>query len=141
MSILRYQPTNWLRELQHELFENQAKCGQELAWYPKVDIKENEKEYVIYADLPGIEPDAIEIEMDSNTLTIKGERKTVKEEKEENFYRVERSEGKFYRQFTLPETVASDKISAKSKNGVLAIHLPKAIETKAQRKITVVSQD
>jgi HSP20 family protein len=72
---------------------------------------------------------------------VKGERKTHQEEKSKNFYRVERTSGKFYRQFTLPDSVDSSKIAAKSKQGVLAIHLPKAKEHLSQRKITVQQED
>lgn len=144
MNIVRYQqPSVLLRELQKELFPLMSCFGEEQlahenAWAPKVDIQEQEKEFVVFADIPGVDPKDIEIDMDGNTLTLKGERKTVKEEKDkENYYRIERTTGKFYRQFTLPETVDGHKISAKAKLGVLAIHIPKAENTKNQRKIQV----
>lgn len=141
-----YHPQSLLNQLQHELMPFIAGCGVENAsqpqdaWAPKVDIKEEEKEFVVFADIQGVDPNDIEIEMDGNTLTVKGERKTEHEEKQKNYYRVERKVGKFYRQFTLPESVDSAKISAKTKNGVLAIHLPKAEEGKHYRKIAIVQE-
>lgn len=131
------------RELHQELFPLMSWITQghplakEAIWAPKVDIKEEQNEFVVYADIPGVDPKDIEIDMQGDTLTVKGERKVEHEEKNKNFYRLERQNGKFYRQFTLPESVDSSKIVAKAKQGVLAIHLPKAIEHNHQRKIKV----
>lgn len=136
-----------LNQLQHELMPFISVCGQENAalrqdaWAPKVDIKEEEKEFVVFADIPGVDPNDIDIEMDGNTLTVKGEKKAEQEQKGKNYYRLERTTGKFYRQFTLPESIDSDKISAKTKNGVLAIHLPKAEEGKNNRKIKILQEE
>jgi HSP20 family protein len=114
-----------------------------MAWSPKVDIKEEENEFVVFADIPGVDPKQIDIDMEGNTLTVKGEKSTIKEEKDKknSYYRVERTSGKFFRQFTLPETVDGSKISAKVKHGVLAIHLPKANESKHQRKIAIQEEE
>jgi HSP20 family protein len=106
-----------------------------------VDIKEDENGFVVYADIPGVDPGAIEIEMDANTLTIKGERKTEQEIKSKNYYRVECASGKFFRQFTLPESIDATKITAKNKRGVLTIHVPKAKAEKNARKIVVEDAD
>ncbi|MBS0289247.1 MAG: Hsp20/alpha crystallin family protein [Proteobacteria bacterium] len=148
MSYRYHQPLSIFRELQNELlplmgWNADAALVPEKAWAPKVDIKEETTEFIVFADIPGVDPKEIEIDMDGNTLTVKGERTTIKEtkEKEKNYYRIERTSGKFYRQFTLPESVDASKITAKVKQGVLAIHLPKAIEGKHQRKITVVEED
>lgn len=151
MAIIRYhQPGSILRELQQELYPLMSTWGdaqaesmsqEGMTWTPKVDIKEEDKEYVVYADIPGVKPSEIEIEMDGNNLIVKGERKTEKQEKGKNFYRSECITGKFFRQFTLPESVDSTKIKAISKHGVLIIHLPKASEGKLQRKITVQQSD
>lgn len=146
MAMIRYcQPASLFRELQKELFPlmtqltEESKNAAEALWTPKVDIKEEAEEFVVYADIPGVDPANIDISMEKNILTVKGERKTFQEEKdrENNYYRVERTFGKFYREFTLPESVDSNKIAAKVKHGVLAIHLPKAKEGKHQKKITV----
>lgn len=148
MSLIRHrQPLSLMNELQNELFPLMSwfteghPLAQEAVWAPKVDIKEEDNEYVVFADIPGVDPKEIQIDMDGNTLTVRGERKSHAEEKQKNYYRIERTYGKFYRQFTLPETVDSSKISAKAKQGVLAIHLPKAKEQSHQRKITVEQED
>jgi len=142
----RQQPGSVLRELQQELFplmswfESPAQFAAEDFWMPKVDIKEEANEFVVYADMPGVKAEDVDIQMEGNTLTVKGLRKTEKEEKSKNFYRSECTSGKFYRQFTLPETVESDKIQARMKHGVLILHLPKSNGGNKQRKITVESE-
>jgi len=105
-------------------------------WSPAVDIKEEADKYVLYADIPGVRAEDIEIQMDKGILTIRGERKHEAEESEEGFHRVERSQGVFMRRFSLPDTVDAEHISATSKNGVLELVLPKAEQPKA-RKIEV----
>jgi len=111
------------------------------AWSPKVDIKEEPKEFVVYADIPGVDPKEIEIEMEGDRLIVRGEKKSQKEEKGKNYYRMERTSGKFYRQFTLPDSVDSSKITAITKHGVLEIHLPKSAEGKHYRKIEIQQQE
>ena len=86
-----------------------------------MDIYENENELVLTAEIPGIDEKDIEIKIEDNTLTLKGERKFEKETKEENYHRIERSYGSFYRAFTLPNSVDTDKIQAEHENGVLKI--------------------
>ncbi|MFB3101211.1 MAG: Hsp20/alpha crystallin family protein, partial [Gammaproteobacteria bacterium] len=107
-------------------------------WRPAVDIKEEEDRFVIYADLPGIDPKDIEITMDQGVLTLKGERSEETKEEREGYRRVERVSGSFYRRFSLPDTADSERIEAKGKNGVLEITLPKHEKVQA-RKITVKS--
>ena len=94
-------------------------------WSPRVDIKEDERQFVISADVPGVEPKDIEISMENNTLTIKGNRTLERKTKEEKYSRVERFSGTFYRQFTLPDHVNSEAIKAKFNHGVLEIIIPK----------------
>lgn len=103
---------------------------------PAVDIKETPKEYLVRVEVPGISKKDIEIEISDNILTIKGERKFEKEEKGESYHRVERSYGSFCRSFTLPTQVASDKIEANFKDGLLDIKIPKA-EEKIPKKIEI----
>lgn len=103
---------------------------------PAVDIKETQKEYLVRVEVPGISKKDIEIEISDNILTIKGERKFEKEEKGESYHRVERSYGSFCRSFTLPTQVASDKIEASFKDGLLDIKIPKA-EEKIPKKIEI----
>lgn len=94
-------------------------------WVPAVDIQENKDCFIIYADIPGVEPKDIEITMDNGVLTIKGERIVARKEDKQYYKRTERVHGNFYRRFSLPDTADADKISAKGKQGVLEIVIPK----------------
>ena len=102
-------------------------------WTPAVDIAELENEYVVKMELAGVNKDDVKISLESNILTIKGEKKQEKEERNRNVHRVERSYGSFQRSFTLPTTVKSDKIDAVFREGVLSIALPKAEEAKPKQ--------
>jgi HSP20 family protein len=102
-------------------------------WTPAVDIAELENEYVVKMELAGVNRDDVKISLESNILTIKGEKKQDKEEKNENVHRVERSYGSFQRSFTLPTKVKSDNIDAVFKEGVLSISLPKTVEAKPKQ--------
>ena len=105
-------------------------------WMPPVDVFETENSIVLKADLPDVNKDEVDISIENNTLTIKGERQMEKETKEKNFYRMERSYGTFSRSFTLPPTVDGQTVNAKLADGVLTVTLNKREETKP-RKITV----
>ena len=94
-------------------------------WAPAVDILETENELVLKADVPGVELKDIDIQLENGTLTVKGERKFEKEEKNKGFHRMERSYGAFVRYFTVPETVDADHVKADYQAGVLTITLPK----------------
>ncbi len=107
-------------------------------WTPAVDIKETAEAFVIHADIPGVDPSDINVNMEDGILTIKGERESKSEEEQQDYKRVERSWGTFYRRFSLPDTADADKISAKSSHGVLEITIPKQEKVQA-RKISVVS--
>ncbi|GJQ19696.1 MAG: molecular chaperone [Bacteroidia bacterium] len=102
-------------------------------WTPPVDIHEKEDEYVVKVELPGVKKDDVKITLESNILTIRGEKKQETEEKSENFHRMERTYGSFQRSFTLPTSVKSDKIDAGYKDGILTITLPKAEEAKPKQ--------
>jgi HSP20 family protein len=99
-------------------------------WLPSLDVSETKNDVVIKAELPGMDPKDIDISLANGFLTIKGEKKHEKEEKEENYHLVERSYGSFTRSVRLPREVQSDKISASFKNGVLRVTLPKSEEAK-----------
>ena len=94
-------------------------------WSPLVDISEDDKEYLIKAELPEVKKDQIKLTVQNDVLTISGERSYEKEEKGKKFHRVERAYGSFTRSFTIPDDADSAKISAESKDGVLLVHLPK----------------
>lgn len=102
-------------------------------WTPRVDIKEESDRFVIYADLPGIDPDRIEVHMDKGILSIKGERSSEAIRETERFARVERRYGSFHRRFALPDSADPEGIVANGRNGVLAITIPKRPETKPRR--------
>lgn len=102
-------------------------------WAPMVDIKEESDRFVIYADLPGIDPREVEILMDKGILTIKGERKGESGGQTERYSRVERRYGNFHRRFALPDSADPEGISAAGRHGVLEITIPKRPETKPRR--------
>jgi HSP20 family protein len=96
-----------------------------MEWVPPVDIAEDEKEYTIKAELPGVNKEDVRVTVEGGVLTITGERKAEKEEKDKKYHRIERNYGTFVRSFMLPEGTASDKVSAEFEDGVLRVRLPK----------------
>lgn len=146
MSLLRYQPWDAFsqvrdemnRVLKAQLDEQDSDSSRVVTsqWAPAVDIKEEQNRFVIYADLPGVKVDDIEITMEKGVLTVRGERKLEKEEDRSGFRRVERSRGTFYRRFSLPDSADAERIQARSRDGVLEIVIPKQ-EKSQPRKIAV----
>jgi HSP20 family protein len=102
-------------------------------WAPRVDIREEPKRFVIEADIPGVDPNDIEIHMDKGILSIRGERRSERTEEEGTFTRIERSHGTFYRRFALPDTANPDGIEARGNHGVLEISIPKRPESTPRR--------
>jgi len=147
MSLIRWNPLHELdrwpsdfvgvqRDI-NRLFDNFFHSGSQAEetmatsyFAPAVDIAEQENEYVVKVELPGVAKDDVKISVESNILTIKGEKKQEKEEKSKSFHRVERSYGSFQRSFTLPSTVKNDKIDAVFNSGILTITMPKSEEAK-----------
>ncbi len=108
---------------------------------PAVDVYEDEHKVALKIEVPGIDEKDIDVRVENNTLTVHGERKIEKEEKEENYRRVERQYGSFTRTFTLPTTVDTEKVSATYDKGVLKIALPKKAEAKPKQiKVTIGSE-
>jgi HSP20 family protein len=105
-------------------------------WVPAVDIIEEKERFILKADLPGVSPDDIDVNMEDGVLSLSGERKLESGSEIDGLRRVERASGKFYRRFSLPDTANADEISARSANGILEISIPKAPEIQA-RRITV----
>ncbi len=99
-------------------------------WFPSLDVSETDTDYIVKVEVPGIDPKDIDISLMNHLLTIKGEKKQEKEEKDENYHLIERSYGSFTRSIRLPSQVQTDKINATYKNGVLKITLPKTEEAK-----------
>ena len=138
MSIIRYEPFGLLTQLQRELARAEGSTAT-AEWSPSVDIKEEPDRFVIHADVPGVNPEDIDIHMENGQLTIKGEKKTEATTDEKNYKRIERTYGSFYRRFGLPDSAQADQISARSKHGVLEIVIPKR-ESVQPRKISVVNE-
>lgn len=146
MAITRYSPFTVsrqvpgdFRELIEKFFHGEAQDQSDVVtsqWAPHVDIKEEASRFVIQADIPGVDPNDIEIQMEKGILSIKGERKTEVKDENDKYTRVERSHGVFYRRFALPDSADADGISASGKHGVLEIVIPKRAETTA-RRITI----
>jgi HSP20 family protein len=147
LTITRRDPfraVSTLQEQMNRLFEDTFFRGGDeaalTAWAPSVDIYETEHELVLRADLPGLEEKDIDLRLENNMLTIRGERQFDKSVKEENFLRVERTFGAFSRSFALPNTVNPDAVKAEYKSGVLTVTLPKREESKPRQvKISVSS--
>jgi len=146
-TLIPYEPAkmvNDMRNLMENLWErtfdldsSPTFTGQ---WLPAIDIKDEKDKFLISADLPGVDPKDIEISFENNVLTLKGKREKTHEETKGSYYRMERMQGQFYRQFTLPAAVDSTHINAKSKKGVLEVIIPKK-EQKEAKKIEVKVED
>ena len=144
MAIVKYNPFRELRTMQEQMnrmldmaWNNEF--GDELregAWQPPVDIYEDEHSVIIKAEIPDVDQKDIDVKIEGNTLTLKGERKHSSEIRQENYYRVERCFGQFQRSFSLPQSIDRDKIQASCDKGVLTITLPKLEEVKP-KQITV----
>jgi HSP20 family protein len=102
-------------------------------WTPLADITEDEKEYLIKAELPEMKKEDVKVTVENGVLTISGERKFEKEEKNKKYHRVERGYGTFVRSFTLPDDADAGKVKAEFKNGLLTVHLPKSEQAKPKQ--------
>ena len=143
MTVLtRWNPYRELSALQNRvsrLFEEQESLTAG-AFVPPVDIYEDEQSIQLKLEVPGVEEKDLDVKVENNVLTISGERKFEKEEKEENFRRVERRYGSFVRSFTLPSTLNTEDVTADYTNGVLKVKLAKRAEAKPKQiKVSVGS--
>ncbi|GAB4371584.1 MAG: Hsp20/alpha crystallin family protein [Calditrichia bacterium] len=141
MALVSWRPTRYLMDFENEVSRlinsffasedsTDGEVKQSIEWYPRVDIRESKDEFILTAEIPGVEKEDIEVVLKDDVLTISGERKKEKEEKDVNYHRVERNYGKFCRSFRIPAQIQQEKISASYKNGILELHLPKAEEVK-----------
>jgi len=103
------------------------------AWMPAVDIRETADGLIFHAELPGMTKDDIELTLENNVLTLKGERKFERDEERESYHRIERGYGTFTRTFALPSNVRTDDVKASFENGMLTVELPKVEEAKPRR--------
>ncbi len=139
--ITRWDPfreLNTITDRMNRLFQDtygtqQREEGLTSSFVPAVDIYEDEHNVTVKMEVPGIDQKDIDVRLENNTLTVRGERKFEKDEKEENFHRIERRYGSFYRAFTLPNTLDGEKVSADYENGVLKIKLAKKAEAKPKQ--------
>ena len=148
MAIVRNDPFRDLFSLQDQLFRTFGSAyrnrGEEeqavtATWSPLVDIYEDGDGITLKAELPEVDAREVEIQVEGNTLTLKGERKLEYEDKRDGYHRIERTYGAFSRTFTLPSTVDVEHITAGSQDGVLRVHLPKKAETKPRQIKVAVS--
>ena len=145
MNVVRYEPWGLLRRFNedvNQLFSESRNLpvgeGDRSSivtsnWSPAVDIKEEDERFVLKADIPGVDPKDIDVTMEDGVLTIKGERKHESEEEREGYKRVERSYGSFYRRFSLPDTADAERVTAKGKDGVLEVSIPKQEKVQPRR--------
>jgi len=141
MAIIRWDPYRdvvTLRERMNRLFDDAFSSREQGdltagTWSPSVDIHEKDKELVLTAEIPGVKEEDVDVEIEDNVLTLRGKKEFEKETKEEDYHRIERSYGSFYRSFTLPTNVDRDKIEANFDDGLLRITMPKKPELKPKK--------
>jgi HSP20 family protein len=148
MNLTRFEPWSLINLLHQDLDQIAGRRygvasgdgnGSSVAdWTPAVDIVEEKDRYVLRADVPGVKPEDIAVNMENGVLSVSGERFDESTEEAQGMRRVERVSGKFYRRFNLPDTADAEEISARSANGILEVVIPKQPEVKA-RRITVES--
>jgi HSP20 family protein len=125
MTLLKYNPFTELDSHVQDTLNRFFSEPSARPWTPAVDIFENENELVLKADIPDVELKDVDIRLEHNTLSVKGERRFEQNDNSKGYHRIERSYGVFARSFQLPETVDTDKVKADYRNGVLTITLPK----------------
>lgn len=146
MNVTRYEPWLLMNRLSRDLdrlFSAPIEGADEsrssvVDWLPAVDIKEEDEQFVLRADLPGVESKDIDITMEKGVLTLRGTRSTEARDEKNGYRRVERVSGEFFRRFTLPDTADSQAIKAKHVNGVLEVVIPKQAAV-LPRKISVAT--
>lgn len=143
MTLIRFNPYREVFALQNRLNsifsdyqprnEDASTAVKTAAFVPPVDVYEDEHKIVLKLEVPGLKQEDLDIQLEDNTLTVRGERKFEKEEKEENFHRIERSYGSFFRSFSVPATVNQEGVRASYDAGVLRVELEKRAEAKPKQ--------
>jgi HSP20 family protein len=133
MNIAIREPWGLLNRLNRDLDGLLSNPSTEVAYIPAVDVYEEKDRFVVKADLPGVQPDQIDVTAEKGILTLRGERKSDKREQAEGYERLERVTGSFTRRFALPENVQADAIKAKFNHGVLEVTIPKQPVVAAKR--------
>lgn len=142
-TITRFSPIHDVAVLQNRLnsifsefgrpFAGENESLSSLSFVPPVDVYEDEQKLSLRMEIPGVRLEDIDVRVENNTLTVRGERRFSSEDKEENFHRIERRYGSFARTFNLPQTLETDNIVATCENGILSIELPKKPEAKPKQ--------
>lgn len=145
--ITRWSPLKDLDELQQRFasvwgldplrLSSQEQSLTVAQWIPRVDISEDDKEFLIKTELPEMKKEDVRVAVEDGALTISGERKFEKDEKGKTFHRIEREYGTFYRSFTLPAGASGEKVAAEFKDGVLKVHLPKDVKSSAAKSVEI----
>ncbi len=145
MTLVKWNPSKELMNVEREFnrlfntfnrrfgFDDARSADEEMenaVWSPLTDISENKDQYILNMDLPGVSKENLKLSFHDGELIISGERKQEKEDKDSKYHRIERTYGKYYRSFTLPQTIQADKINAEFKDGQLTITVPKSEEAK-----------
>ena len=135
MNVIRFEPWPMLNPMQRDLSRTADRPDTDVVpnWVPAVDVIEEKDCFILKADLPGVSPGDIELNMEDGVLSLSGDRSPRPGTDFDGLKRVERASGKFYRRFSLPDTANADEISARSANGILEISIPKAPQIKARR--------
>ena len=141
MNLVRFDTFQEIERMRRELgrlFEGIAssegeQCGAAETWSPSVDISETKNAFRLRVDIPGVQKDQIEVRVDGNILTLKGEKKLETTQEDEKFFRRERSNGAFLREIALPQNVDEDKIRASNRDGVLIVEIPKSEKAKEKQ--------
>jgi HSP20 family protein len=140
MSLMRWDPFADVEAMFHRMMPRWQRLALEndgnrkLEWAPSADISETDKEYVIRAELPAVRKEDVQVTLEGGVITIKGERKQQKDDKNEKYHRIESFYGSFERSFSLPDNVNADAVKCESKDGVLTVHLPKTESQKPKVK-------
>jgi HSP20 family protein len=140
MSVVRYEPWSLVNRFQRDIDRlfgvPQTTAADSGAWLPPVDIDEQDNQFLVRVDLPGVDPKAVEITSDQGVLTIRGRREESRRESRDGYRRIERVSGEFLRRFSLPDSADVQNIKAKTANGVLEVSIPKLAQVEPHR-ITV----
>ena len=140
MTVVRYEPWSLVNRFQRDLDRlfgaPQATAADSGAWLPAVDVHEEDNQFLLHVDLPGVDPKAVEITSDQGVLSIRGQREDTRREARDGYRRVERIAGEFQRRFSLPDSADVQNIKAKFVNGVLEVAIPKLAQVQPHR-ITV----
>jgi HSP20 family protein len=137
MTVIRYEPWGFANRLQRDIDRlfgaPQTTAADSGAWLPPVDIHEGDDQFLLHMDLPGVDPQAVEITSEQGVLTIRGQREESRREAREGYRRIERINGEFRRRFSLPKSADVQNIKAKAVNGVLEVAIPKLAQVQPQR--------